>query len=346
MTSKVKPAQDFEPQPEDHEEVEGREDTEYSYPALKTHQNGHDIYHMTIPIDDLFPYTFVERFCDKPEEGYQRKYEERRAVEIAEYLSTPGKSIPGNIILSAQVAAELTYTRKNKQLSYQRTPEAFAVVDGQHRLWGYQKCRLRHRVPVAIYVGLDQAAEAQLFIDINTKQKGVPKSHLVNVKSIAGTETEAESNLRRLFTRLNTDETSPLRGKLSVGETATGKLSRVSFDSALGRAQKGDLLRRHPHEKQYELILNYLRAFESEIEDKEQLVKRNYFGAIFEVFDDVVRKAKKELDSVKLPALETVVSLFSDISEANYSGPAKRQRLVEEMRNRLHSDTSIDSEDI
>lgn len=47
-----------------------------------------------------------------------------------------------------------------------------------------------------------------------------------------------------------------------------------------------------PAEKQYELILNSLRAFHSEIEDKDQLAKRTYFGVIFELFDDVLRKAK------------------------------------------------------
>ncbi len=132
-----------------------REDPEYSYPAFKLHQNGHVIYFTTIPIDDLFPYACVERYNENPEEGYQRKYDERRAIEIAEYLSTEGESIPINIVLSAQPAAELSYTRKTKQLSYVRAPEAFTVLDGQHRLWGYQKCKTRHRVPVAIYEGLD-----------------------------------------------------------------------------------------------------------------------------------------------------------------------------------------------
>lgn len=339
MTAKANPSEG-DAKPED------REETEYSYPALKLHQNGHVIYYTTIPIDDLFPFSCVERFNEKPEEGYQRKFDEKRAVEIAEYLSTDGASIPINIVLSAQPAAELLYTRKNKQISFERVPDAFAVIDGQHRFWGYQKCRTRHRVPVAIYEGLDQAAEARLFLDINNKHKGVPKDLLKNVKSIAGTETEAEATLRRLFTRLNTDEASPLRGKLNLGDSAPGKLSRTTFDGALGRAQKSELLSKQPAEKQYELILNFLRAFQSEIDDKEQLFKRTYFGAVFELFDDIVRKAKKELNSVKLPALQTVVSLFSDIAESDYSGPAKRQRLVEEMRNRLHSDTSIDPEDI
>ena len=125
MTIKAHSPEDAESKPEDRE---GREDPEYSYPALKLHQNGHVIYFTTIPIDDLFPYACVERYNENPEEGYQRKYDERRAIEIAEYLSTDGESIPINIVLSAQPSAELTYTRKTKQLSYQRVPEAFTVL--------------------------------------------------------------------------------------------------------------------------------------------------------------------------------------------------------------------------
>src|SRR3954468_4879293 len=113
-----------------------REDPLYSYPALKVDQNGHLIYFTTIPIDDLFPYCFVERQNENPEQGYQRKFEEHRANEIAEYLNTEGESILSNIVLSAKEAAALTYTRKTKQLSYQRAKEAFSVIDGQHRLWG------------------------------------------------------------------------------------------------------------------------------------------------------------------------------------------------------------------
>ena len=69
--------------------------------------------------------------------GYQRRYDKRRALDIAQYLATEGESIPSNIVLSAQSIAELTYTRKTKQLNFQRVPEAFTVIDGQHRLWGY-----------------------------------------------------------------------------------------------------------------------------------------------------------------------------------------------------------------
>lgn len=73
--------------------------------------------------------------------GYQRKFDSCRADEIAEDLNTEVESIPSSIVLSAQDVAELSYSSKTKQLSYQRVAEAFAVLDGQPRLWGYHKCR-------------------------------------------------------------------------------------------------------------------------------------------------------------------------------------------------------------
>ena len=345
MTTKNVPPDDDESDSKS-EEREDREDRKYSYPALKVHQNGHDIFLTTIPVGDVFPYASVEPFHENPEEGYQRKYDQRRAEDIAEYLSTPGQSIPINIVLSAQEAAELIYSSKTKQISYQRVKGAFNVLDGQHRLWGYHKCRIPHRVPVAIYQGLDRQTEARLFLDINSKHKGVPKAHLINVKNLAGTETETEAQLRRLFNQLNRDENSPLRGRLTATEATGGMLSRASFDSALGRAVKSESLRKLPTDKQYEVILNYLRAVHSELTDKEQLVRRNYFCASFELFDEVLRKAKKEHNSVKLSALQNIVQHIGSISESDFTGPARRQRLVEAMRNRIHSDTDIDNDDV
>lgn len=348
MSTKNGPPDDDESEskPEEREEREERENRQYSYPALKLYQNGHVMFLTTIPDGDVFPYTSVEYFHENPEEGYQRKYDQRRAEEIAEYLSTPGKSIPGLIVLSAQVVADLTYSSKTKQISYQRVPRAFNVLDGQHRIWGYHKCRIRHRVPVAIYNGLDRQTEAQLFLDINSKHKGVPKAHLINVKNLAGTETETEAHLRRLFNQLNRDENSPLRGRLVATEATGGMLSRASFDSALGRAVKSESLRKLPTDKQYEVILNYLRAVHTELTDKEQLVKRNYFCASFELFDEVLRKAKQEHNTVRLSALQCIVRSIGEISESDFTGPAKRQRLVEAMRSRIHSDTDIDNDDV
>lgn len=60
-TANRSPAHDRQGHPADEGETkaEDRDDTEYSYPALKLQQNGHVIYYTTIPVDDLFPFCFV-----------------------------------------------------------------------------------------------------------------------------------------------------------------------------------------------------------------------------------------------------------------------------------------------
>lgn len=86
--------------------TDGRGGRSPSYTALKIDQNGHYIYFATIPIDELFQYCIVERRHENPTEGFQRRLNESRAEDIAEYLNTEANSIPINIVLSAQPEAE------------------------------------------------------------------------------------------------------------------------------------------------------------------------------------------------------------------------------------------------
>ena len=207
-----------------------------SYPALLLTQNAHRFYFSTIKVDDLFPSCFVSRRGEDPDIGFQRALNEARAEDIARYLASGTGSIPSNIVLSAQENSDFRYERRTKSISFLPAKSAFLVLDGQHRLWGYQKCSVRHRVPVAIYDGLDRAAEARLFIDINTTQRGVPAALLLDIKELAQIESTKEQTLRGLFDRLNDDSESPLVGKLSPSQSITGKISRVTFNRALGPA--------------------------------------------------------------------------------------------------------------
>lgn len=250
-------------------------------------------------------------------------------------------------MLSAQPDAEFTYIRENKAVSFKRVTGAFIILDGQHRMWGYQKCSARHRVPVAIYEGLARPDEARLFVDINTKHQGVPKSLILDVKGLAGSESEDEQLLRELFDKLNTEEESPLRNKLSAAQSSSGKLSRVAFNTSVIRAIKRDTLRRiTSREKQYEIISKYLRAYHRALEDKSLLTKKHYFNSIFELFDEVVKKRKKEHGSVTLASLQQVIGPICNPLEDSLPKVQKRDTLVEIMRSRLNSDTSISDDDI
>lgn len=290
-----------------------------SYRALLITQNKTRFYFATIPVDELFPYCFVARRDEEPAAGFQRALNEPRADDIARYLSEGTGSIPSNIVLSAQTIAGIKYSARAGSISFFPNARSFLVLDGQHRLWGYQKCALRHRVPVAIYAGLSRAQEAKLFIDINTTQRGVPAALLLDIKQVAEIESHREQLLRTLFDRLRTDSRSPLAGKLSPAESLTGKISRVTFNRGLTAALSGGVLAGADPDFRYRLIVNYLNSFDAELDDKKLLTRSAYFEAIFDVFDEAVRNTIALHGDAKQDSIQKVVR---PLAKLDFSGGA------------------------
>ena len=320
--------------------------TRISYPALLLVQNRHRFYFATIPVDDLFPSCFVARRDEDPVAGFQRALNETRADDIANYLADGTGSIPSNIVLSAQEAAEFRYERKTKSISFTAKRSAFLVLDGQHRLWGYQKCSQRHRVPVAIYQGLSRAEEAKLFIDINTTQRGVPAALLLDIKHLAQLESSKETTLRELFDKLNDDPASPLVGKLSASQSVTGKISRVTFNRAVGKALTSGILRDTDPENRYRLLRNYLNAFEAELKDKNLLTRSAFFEAICDVFDIAIQRAVASKRNAKKESIQAVIAPLAKLS---YLGSGSRalldkKSIASTMQSTLSTTTAISTE--
>lgn len=284
-----------------------RSKTTASYRALLITQNRTRFYFATIPVDELFDYCFVARRDEDPAAGFQRALNESRADDIARYLSEGTGSIPSNIVLSAQQSANLRYSPRAGSISFTPSQGSFLVLDGQHRLWGYQKCSVRHRVPVAIYAGLSRAEEAKLFIDINTTQRGVPAALLLDIKQVAEIESQKEQLLRDLFDRLRTDPKSPLVGKLSPSESLTGKISRVTFNRALATALTGSVLLEAEPDYRYKLLLNFFNAFDAELTDKRLLTRSAYFEATCEVLDEVIRNTVALSGDAKQTSLQKTI---------------------------------------
>lgn len=286
-----------------------------SYPAMPLVQNGQRFYLLSIPVNDLFDYCMVTRRVDDPEQGFQRSLSVERADSIARYLENSQGSIPTNVVLSAQPDANLSYTTSTKTLKFYRVPKAFLVLDGQHRLFGYSKTSVQSglRVPVAIYENLTRKQEASLFIDINTTQRGVPASLLLDIKQLADREDAAESLLRTLFDKLNSDPLSPLNGYLSAAESVRGKISRVTFNRACKDIVDNQVFDRLSNNKQYELVRNYFRALESSLADPQLLFKSVYFEAFCGLFGECLRLAFGKSQNYKQSSIEEVLQPLRNV---------------------------------
>ncbi len=293
-------------------------------------QNGQRFFLLSIPVEDLFPFCFVTRRLEDPIEGFQRSLSDERANAIARYLENSKGSIPTNVVLSAQSEAEIVYHSGTKTLKFQRVPKAFLVLDGQHRLYGYSRTSrtLGLRVPVAIYANLSRKDEAALFIDINTTQRGVPASLLLDIKQLAEREEGQETALRYLFDALKSDPASPLNGRLSSAEAVRGKLSRVTFNRGAKEIVENPVAMKLGPSKQLELIRNYFSAVESSIGDSALLFKSVYFEAFCSLFSETLRLAFSKYHNYKPDSLSAILAPLKniDISSLAIGGKTKLTR--------------------
>ena len=142
-------------------------------------------YSLTMPSEILADTCFVSTRDENPQDGFQRMLDKSRAQEIADYIDSGAGSIPTAIILSAQTDAGLQYSSKNKTIEFNLVPNAFLILDGQHRIYGFSLAKTSVRVPVIIYNGLSRKEETRLFVDINTKQRPVPSELVLDIKSLS-----------------------------------------------------------------------------------------------------------------------------------------------------------------
>jgi DGQHR domain-containing protein len=196
-------------------------------------QGNHRFYTLTMPSDVLARTCFVTTKEEDPQKGFQRVLDRDRASQIAQYIDNGFGTIPSSIVLSAQPEAELRVVGRGKTLEFRDTQQAFLVLDGQHRVYGFSLADTALRVPVVIYNGLSRQDETRLFIDINTKQRPVPNELLLAIKKLADYETDNEQLLGSLFDLFTDRADSPLLGLTSSATRASGKLSRVTFNAAV-----------------------------------------------------------------------------------------------------------------
>jgi DGQHR domain-containing protein len=210
-------------------------ETRLRYSVSLVRQGNYSFYTLTMPSNVLAETCVVSTRKEDPKQGFQRTLDEKRAIEIAQYVDTGKGTIPNSIVLSAQPAAKLKIVGGGKTLEFSKTAGAFLILDGQHRVYGFSlsKADTPLRVPVVIYNGLSRTDESRLFIDINTKQRPVPSQLLLDIKQLADIEDAAEANLREIFDLFNSDLKSVMAGKMAPFESLPNKITRVTFNAAV-----------------------------------------------------------------------------------------------------------------
>ncbi|WP_420863474.1 DGQHR domain-containing protein [Algirhabdus cladophorae] len=263
-------------------------------------QGDHRFYTTTIP-SEVLAQTCVAISRDEDNiEGFQRLLDKKRAQDIADYIDNGLGTVPSSIVLSSQDDAELIYDSKKKSISFKAIPQAFLILDGQHRVYGFSLAKKTLRVPVVIYDNLNKREESRLFIDINSKQKGVPTELLLDIKKMAEYENDAEARMRVLFDWFKDDPATVLYGRLSPAKKVQGKVTRTVFNSALGPLVK--LFGSMSDEEVYGVFTSYYQAIFDVVFTPKKLesdfFQPTVFKAVSGFFPMVARRTKDRFGSM------------------------------------------------
>ncbi|GKI51508.1 hypothetical protein NUBL2888_51180 [Klebsiella pneumoniae] len=274
----------------------------------------------SLTTDELMSTCKISRVNEKTEQGFQRALDTVRASKIAKYLND-GKVIPGALILSCQKDGDIKYDDNTQKLTIKGSDGLFMVIDGQHRLYGSYiayGAGNKTRIPVCILSGLNRQEEIEYFIDINSNQKGVPKTLRIELTKYLVEEGSLEGIRLKLFEDLSDNFDSPLLGRLSASQKGRGYITHVPFQAALDRVLQISPLKDLPYEDKLILIKNYLFGVKEnlvEIGYQDKLFQATFFQSIFRVFEQACSVAMTVGSNYKK---ETFVALFNVLQKINY----------------------------
>jgi DNA sulfur modification protein DndB len=188
---------------------------------------------------------------------YQRIIRKSRLKSIAHFVDNGG-FFPNSIIVNIEAGARgLQFDRASTTdtearigvLHLPQTYRAAYIIDGQHRLYGYAGSHRAETdlVPVVAFLSLPRASQVELFMQINENQQAVPK----NLRNTLNAELLYESpDVReqtkalklRIAQRLEDRKSSPLRGRIIIGEEKASALRCINIDSISLGLDRGNFI--------------------------------------------------------------------------------------------------------
>lgn len=283
----------------------------------------------------LLNYVSILRrgLTEEEQKNVQRKLNERRQREIADYISDPDATFPTSIIVSVYEDT-VTVDEKNNKLIFEFDSKLGEVLDGQHRLEGLSlaseegdpKRVESFELPVVFMIDLSPDDKAYVFSVINSKQTQVPSSLIFDLFGLQ-TSRSARKTCHEIAQTLNAKEGSPFyRGVKMLGNRTFSSeyLTQGAFAKYLlkliskkpdedARLEKAKI--QLPPDDTLPFRKFYLKG-EDPIIAK---IMENYFGAISEVFPEEWSNNPKDYLLRKAAGYSALVTVLHTIWDTEIS---------------------------
>lgn len=164
----------------------------------------------------------------------QRTLDRKRLKEIALYLREPHSLIANNIILNFDESVSFKPVKNHgiENAGYLTIPEntqCATILDGQHRLMGFQFAdKINFELSCIGFLNLDEDQAADIFTVINSTQKALSKSLLLDIRHYIGKTEGEEKKATDIALYLNSNSHCLLHRQVRV---ARGEKGIISLDS-------------------------------------------------------------------------------------------------------------------
>lgn len=235
-------------------------------PAIRGRMGDNYFYSFAIEPSKLLKIAYVcHRLKGNDEKTlftYQRMLEKKRLKEIQKFIEDGGL-FPNSLVLNLDSGKDRlrfdSITKKGKEdtgtkavIGILHLPTRFKsafVIDGQHRLYGFSDTKYidKATIPVIAFENLNEITQADMFVDINSKQKKVRANLLADLA--ADTKWGSDKATERLqalnskiFSILGNKLDSPLYEKISASEMKQSQENPLTIASLTSALKKTNLL--------------------------------------------------------------------------------------------------------
>jgi DGQHR domain-containing protein len=196
----------------------------------------------------------------------QRTLDNKRLKEIAVYLNQKESLIANNIILNFDDSVLFEKIKINgvDNAGYLNIPEnspCAYILDGQHRLMGFKYCHnIDFDLACVAFLNLEQNKAADVFTMINTTQKPLNKSLLLDIRHYIGKTESKEKEGTEIALYLSENKKSILFEKVRLSNKEKGVISLDALVKLIiPFIDFGGVLERKENAKN--IFLNYLSVF-------------------------------------------------------------------------------------
>jgi DGQHR domain-containing protein len=235
-------------------------------PAIKGRMGDDYFYSFAIEPSKLLKIAYVcHRLKGNDEKTlftYQRMLEKNRLKEIKKYVEDGGL-FPNSLVLNLDSGKDSlrfdSITQKGKEdygtkavLGILHLPNRFKsafIIDGQHRLYGFSDTKYidKATIPVIAFENLNEITQADMFVDINSKQKKVSANLLADLAAdTKWGSNKASERLQalnsKIFSELGNKLDSPLYEKISASEMKQSSETPLTIASLTSALKKTNLL--------------------------------------------------------------------------------------------------------